>query len=289
MLATVAAPAGLWGALMHWGKWGAAAVAAAVISAGPARADDLQSQVQTKSVLSLESSLRSRVSWTELAYRGNKDKAWAENISPEARVSLRLLRGIFEGKLELGAISDDFVGFDLPSTDHLKAEIQLGLRVGDWSVLAEWKGRNSFSHETQDFVVGLNIYDVRVRNRFQWRLLDSLDAAQSQLSLAAGYSAALPSLFQRNFAECELEVLQPLSGGFAVTFAPKIELNDYVDFDGTDRTDALLSLRVVPSFSFSNGTILSLEGQATVALSTLETKTGESWAITPVIRLQKLL
>jgi hypothetical protein len=35
--------------------------------------------------------------------------------------------------------------------------------------------------------------------------------------------------------------------------------------------------------------MLSLEGQATVALSTLETKTGESWAVTPIIRLQKAL
>lgn len=274
---------------MQWGIWGAVAMATAVAACGVARADDLQSQVQTKSSLSLESSLRSRVTWTEIGYRSNKEKAWAEIISPEARVSFRLLRGIFEGKLELGAISDEFVQLDLPSTDHLRAELQLGMRIGDWSVLAEWKGRDSFSHDTGDFVVGLNVYDVRVRKRFPLRLFESLGAAQSQISVAGGYSAALPSLFQRNFAECELEILQPVSGGFAVTLAPKIELNDYIDFDGTDRKDAVMSLRVVPSYSFSNGTMLSLEGQATVALSTLEAKTGESWSVTPIIRLQKPL
>jgi hypothetical protein len=274
---------------MHWGIWGAVAMATVVIAAGAVRADDVQGQVQIKSMFSLESSLRSRVSWTEIGYRSNKEKAWAEIISPEARVSVRLLRGIFEGKLELGAITDDFIQLDLPPTDHLRAEVQLGVRLGDWSVLAEWKGRNTFSHETGDFVVGLNVYDIRVRNRFAMKLFDSLGAAQSQLSVAGGYSAALPSLFQRNFAECELEIMQPVSGGFAVTLAPKIELNDYVDFEGTDRKDAVFSLRVVPSYSFSNGTMLSLEGQATVALSTLETKTGESWAVTPIIRLQKPL
>jgi hypothetical protein len=47
----------------------------------------------------------------------------------------------------------------------------------------------------------------------------------------------------------------------------------HLDFGGTDRKDA----------------VLRLEGQATVALSTLETKTGESWVVTPIIRLQKLL
>lgn len=274
---------------MQWGIWGAVAMATAVAACGVAGADDLQSQVQTKSLLSFESSLRSRVTWTEMGYRSNKEKAWAEIVSPEARVSVRLLRGIFEGKLELGAISDAFVQLDLPPTDHLRADLQLGVKIGDWSVLAEWKGRDSFSHETGDFVVGLNVYDIRVRKRFPLRLIESLGAAQSQISVAGGYSAALPSLFQRNFAECELEILQPVSGGFAVTLAPKIELNDYVDFDGTDRKDAVMSLRVSPSYSFANGTMLSLEGQATVALSTLESKTGESWAVTPIIRLQKPL
>ncbi len=280
--------AGLWGALMRWGI-GTACVAVLMMSVGHARAEDLQGQLQVKSSVSIESSLRSKFTWTEIAYRGNREKAWAEMFSPEARVSLRLLHGILEGKVELGAIADDFVRFDLASTDHLKAEVQMGLRLGDWSVLAEWKGRNSFSHESGDFVVGLNIYDVRVRNRFKSQLFETLPAAQSQLSIAAGYSAALPSLFQRKFAECELEVVQSLPDGFSIMVAPKIELNDYVDFAGADRKDAVMSLRVVPGFSFDDGAMISIEGQVTVAVSTLETKTGETWAVTPIIRLQKSL
>jgi hypothetical protein len=30
-----------------------------------------------------------------------------------------------------------------------------------------------------------------------------------------------------------------------------------------------------------------LEGQATIAVSTLETKCGETWSFTPILRLQK--
>ena len=253
-----------------------------MLAVAQASAEDLQGQLQTKSSISIESSLRTRLSWTEMAYRGNREKAWAEMISPEARVSLRLLSGILEGKVELGAVADDFVRFDLPSTDQLKAEVQLGLRLGDWSVLAEWKGRDTF-------IVGLNVYDLRVRNRFRTQLFDSLAAAQSQLSIAGGYSASIPSLFQRNFAEVELEVVQPLPHGFSVVVAPKVELNDYIDFDGTDRKDAVMSLRVVPGFSFGDGAMISVEGQVSVAVSTLETKTGEAWAVTPIIRLQKSL
>ena len=73
-------PAGLWGALMSWGTWGAVAAATVVISAGVARGDDLQSQVQLRSTLSMEISLRSRLSWKEIGDLSNKEEAEAESM-----------------------------------------------------------------------------------------------------------------------------------------------------------------------------------------------------------------
>ncbi|MEQ1756588.1 MAG: hypothetical protein ABL973_20905 [Micropepsaceae bacterium] len=278
---------------MLGGKW-IAAIAAAVsmVIVAASHAEDfhpvVQSAVAADSV-TLESSARARFGWTEIAFRSDKPKAWDEIISPELRVSVKILSGLFEGRLELGALSDQFDRHETSSTNQIKAELQLGIRLGNWSILGEWKGRDTFSFEDHDFLVGLNVYDLRVRRRFVAPLFERLPAGQFQLAVAAGYSAAMPSVFQRNFAEAELEAVQPLGNGFAMMVAPKVELNDYVDFNGKDRTDTVLSIRLVPSYSFGSGMTVSVEGQATVALSTLDTKNGESWGVTPILRLQQSL
>ena len=92
----------------------------------------------------------------------------------------------------------------------------------------------------------------------------------------------------RHFAEFELEIVQRFGNGFALLVAPKIELSDYLDFPG-ERQDAIFSLKLVPTYSFGGGLTLSLEGQATIAFSTLDIKTGETWELTPLLRLQKAL
>lgn len=237
--------------------------------------------------LTIESSLRSKFAWTEIAQRSNKPKAWDEIISPESRISAKLLSGLFEGKLELGLLTDQFAHFDSSTSYSLKSELQLGIRLGNWSLLGEWKGRDVFAYDDDRFLVGLNTYDLRARHRFTAPLFDGLPPAQMQLSIAGGYNASMPSLFRRNFAEAELEAMQLLGNRFALLVAPKIELSDYPAFDGTDRKDAVVSLRLVPSYTFDSGVTVSVEGQATVAFSTLETKAGESWGMTPIIRLQQ--
>lgn len=247
----------------------------------------LTAGVRTSDSLTIETSLRSKFGWTEIALRSDKPKSWDEIVTPEARVSARLLSGIFEGKLELGILTDQYAHFETSTSYSLKSELQLGVRLGGWSLLGEWKGRDVFLYDSRDFVVGLNTYDIRARRRFATALVDGLPATQMQLSIAAGYNAAIPSLYRRTLAECELEALQSLGDGFALLVAPKIELSDYTHFDGKDRKDAVVSLRLVPSYTFDGGVTVSVEGQATVALSTLASKTGESWGMTPIIRLQQ--
>jgi hypothetical protein len=243
--------------------------------------------VRASDSLTFETSLRSKFGWTEIALRGDKPLAWDETVSPEARISAKLLSGLFEGKLELGVLTDQFAHFDAATSYSFKSELQLGIRLGSWSLLGEWKGRDVFAYDDGRFLVGLNAYDLRARHRFATSLFDGLPSAQVQLSIAGGYNASTPSLFRRNFAEAELEALQSLGDGFALLVAPKVELSDYTAFDGKDRKDAVVSLRLVPSYTFDGGITVSVEGQATVAFSTLETKVGESWGMTPIIRLQQ--
>ena len=73
-----------------------------------------------------ETSARVRYGWTEIAFRGDRPKAWDESMSPEFRASLRVLSGLFEGKIEIGAQADRYVEFDRISTDSLRGELQLG-------------------------------------------------------------------------------------------------------------------------------------------------------------------
>jgi hypothetical protein len=236
-----------------------------------------------------EVSSRLRMGWTEIAFRGNQPKAWDGTVSPEVRASLRVMAGLFEGKLEIGGVEDRFGRYEFADSNSLKAELQFGLNTGDWSYLVEWKGRNVFAADDNDFLAGLNSYGVRVKHRFSSEFFSGLSAGLFQLSFGAGYGAAIPSLFQREYADCELEMVQVFGDGFALTVAPKVEFADFVDFAGTDRTDAVFSLRIVPSYNFGSGVTVSVEGQATVGLSTLESKSGESWAITPILRLVRAL
>lgn len=271
-----------------------AAIAAAVLLclSQPSFGEDLQpTPVVSKQgdFVSIETSLRSRFGWTELAFRGDRPKEWEEMMSPEARLTLRVLNGWFEGKVEVGGLTDEFREFHSNNSYGLKAEVQLGVRIGDWSVQGEWRGRNNFNLETEDFVVGINSYGVRVKRRASEQLVSGLSSAQLQLSVATGYSAALPELFQRYFIESELEAVQALGGGLAVMIAPKIEYSDYVDFAGHDRKDAVFSFRIAPSYTWEDVVTISVEGQATTSYSTMDTKTGESWGITPILRLQRRL
>jgi len=264
------------------------AVASTSLLMGAARADDALVPVpKTTDAIVFEASARLGAGWSEIALGGNGPKAWDESVSPEFRASLRVLAGLFEGKLELGVVFDRFAHFADIDADSVRGELQLGINTGAWSYLAEWKPRNVLDPEFGDLRGRFNNYDVRVKHRFAGELFSGLPVGLFQASLAAGYMAATPDFFERTFAEAELELVQPFANGFVVIVAPKLELRDYIDFAGTDRKDAVVSLRIAPTYSFGGGLTLSLEGQATIAVSTLETKCGETWSFTPILRLQK--
>lgn len=236
----------------------------------------------------MEASARVRLNWTEIAFRGNKPKAWDEITSPELRTVVRLQSGMFEGKLELAALGDLFDRHPSSNTRSLRAELQAGVVFGDWALLAEWKPRDVFAPGFDDFLVGLDAYDLKLRDRFSMTIVPGLTAVSAQATIAAGYVASTPDIYRRDFVEMELEMVQRISQSFALTLAPKLELSDYLDFPGgVGRRDAALSLRVIPSANLGNGLSVSVEGQATIAVSTRDTKTGESWAVTPIVKLQK--
>ena len=264
-------------------------VASIIIYLAPAWAEDADVIPLRRDGTIFEASTRLRMTWTELAFAGNHPKAWDDIMSPEFRAALRVLDGMFEGKLEIQAYADRFDEHGQLSTDNLRSELQLGLNTGSWSYLFEWKARNGFHEGTDDFVVGLDTYDLRLRNRFALAVFGDLAPARVQASLAGGYVAALPHIFARDFAELELEVVQPLVNGFTFTVTPKLELSDYLAFPGGKREDAVFSLKLIPTYNFGGGIALSVEGQATVAFSTRDIKTGEIWAVTPILRLQKAM
>ena len=271
--------------------WSAALVVASFgVLPDPARADDvLPTAPSTMNLTTFEASSRVRFGWTELAFRGPRPKAWDGSVSPEFRASLRVLAGLFEGKVDIGALADRYEQLGFIDSDALRVELQLGINTGTWSYLAEWKPRDVFQPGFGDFIAELDTYDLRLRKRFSADLFDGLQPGLFQASLAAGYVAATPHFFARDFAEMEVEMVQRLSRGFVFTIAPKLELSDYLNFAGNDREDAIVSLRLIPAYNFSNGVTLSLEGQASIAFSTLESKTGETWSLTPILRMQKAL
>lgn len=266
----------------------AGVVAAMLVSCGAAHADETANLAPVKqNGLLAETTLRARGGCTELAYRGPRPKAWDCSLSPELRGSLRLIDGWFEGKIELGVTADRFNELSAIDTNSTRIDMQAGVNTGSWSYLLEWKVRDAYQPDFSDFLVELDTYDLRVRKRFRANLFDGLPPSICQASMAGGTVAAIPHLFARDFAEFELEMLQPIGHGFTIMIAPKLEFSEYDDFPGGEREDAALSLRLIPAYNFGDGVSLSVEGQATVAFSTLETKTGETWALTPILRLQK--
>ena len=76
--------------------WPAAlVVAGAGLFAASARADELPTQGPARpDAAILETSTRVRLGWTEIAFRGDRPKAWDEIVSPEFRASLRVLAGL---------------------------------------------------------------------------------------------------------------------------------------------------------------------------------------------------
>jgi len=269
--------------------WQAACLAAAVCVASPpcARAEDVVA-VAPKSTdgILFETSARLRLGWTEMAFRGNRPKAWDATTSPELRASLRILEGLLEAKIEIGAWTDHFAHFDSADVNALRGDVQLGINSGTWSYLLEYKIREIFEPGYNEFVADLETYDLRLRKRFAASLFAGVPAGLFQASFAAGYTAATPRFGARNFAEFEIEMVQRLDNGITLTLAPKLELADYLNFPA-DRQDATLSLRIIPAYNFANGLTISLEGQATIALSTLDNKTGEVWSLTPIMKLQR--
>lgn len=271
------------------GRWWHAAWLAAAVSIAPpaAHAEDVAAVApQSTGSLLFEASSRVRLGWTEIAFRGNRPKAWDETVSPELRSSLRLLDGLLEAKIEIGVWADHFAHFEANDVDGLRGDLQLGVNTGTWSVLLEYKIREIFEPGLEAFVADLETYDLRIRKRFAARLLGDMPAALFQASLAGGYTAATPRFGARNFAEFELEMVQRLDSGITVTLAPKLELSDFVNFPA-ERRDAALSLRIIPAYNIAEGVSISLEGQATVAFSTLDNKTGETWSLTPIMKLQR--
>jgi hypothetical protein len=271
------------------GRWWHAAWLAAAVSIAPpaALAEDVAAVApQSTGSLLFEASSRMRLGWTEIAFRGNRPKAWDETLSPELRSSLRLLDGLLEAKIEIGIWADHFARFEDNDVDGLRGDLQLGLNSGTWSTLLEYKIREIFEPGLEAFVTDLETYDLRIRKRFAARLFGDMPAALFQASFAGGYTAATPRFGARNFAEFELEMVQRLDSGITLTLAPKLELSDFVNFPA-ERRDAAFSLRIIPAYNIAEGVSISLEGQATVTLSTLDNKTGETWSLTPIMKLQR--
>lgn len=224
--------------------------------------------------------------WTELAFFDDQPKAWDGVASPEFSARVRALAGPFEAKMEIGALADRFVHFESFDADSLRAAVQFGWNAGNWSTVLEWEGFDVFEPGIGAFYVGFNTYDVRVSKRFAANVVRNLPDGLFQASLTAGYVASTLNPLEKRFAELELEWVQPCGGGLALAIAPKLELGDYLRFAAEKRRDAIVSLRVAPTYNIAKGVTLTLEGQVSFAFSTLSTKSGETWALTPIFRFQ---
>ena len=257
---------------------------AAVVAAGAcgcAKADAADDPI-----VIVDTSESVRFWWTELAFFDDQPKAWDGVASPEFSASVRALAGPFEAKMEIGALADRFVHFESFDADSLRAAVQFGWNAGNWSTVLEWEGFDVFEPGIGAFYVGFNTYDVRVSKRFAANVVRNLPDGLFQASLTAGYVASTFNPLEKRFAELELEWVQPCGGGLALAIAPKLELGDYLRFAAEKRRDVIVSLRVAPTYNIAKGVTLTLEGQASFAFSTLSTKSGETWALTPIFRFQ---
>jgi hypothetical protein len=268
--------------------WRAALVALGVSLCAEAWADEAPRAPAPADATIFETSVRYRFAWTEIPLRRDVPKGWDTISGPEERIGLRVISGMFEGKLEIGMISERFDTFSMVDADLFRGDAQLGINIGAWSALIEWKGRDVFEPGFTEFITGLNTYDLRVRRRFTLDLVDGGPAALVQAAVAGGRVAASPHFHARNFGEVEVEAVQPFGGGFALMVAPRFVYEDFDDYT-RDREDVVASVRIAPMYNFGNGLTFSLEGQAVIAFSTLSNKTGETWSVTPVLRFQRAL
>jgi hypothetical protein len=266
-----------------------ALVAVGLSLCADALADEAPRTPTPRDATIFETSARYRFAWTEIPFRPDRPKAWDERTGTEVRASLRVLAGLFEGKLEVGMMSDRSMNFGFVDSDVFRGDLQLGINSGAWSYLLEWKGRDIFEEGFGEFITGLNTYDLRVKRRFALDLFPDVPAALVQASVAGGRVAASPHMFARNFGEAEIEAVQPLGSGFAILVAPKFVFEDFDDWPSGTREESMLSLRLSPSYNFGGGLMFILEGQAQIALSTRENKTGEIWSVTPILRFQTAL
>lgn len=267
--------------------WGRVVGAALCVASACGRA--LAQDPGTEPIVVFETSESVRYWATELAFFDDQPKAWDAIVSPEFSAALRATAGSFDARVEIGALSDRFVHFEDFDADSLRAMLQFGWRSGDWSAVLEWEGFDVFEPGIGDFYVGFNTYDLRVGKVFTAEVLKDRPEGLFLLSLTAGYAASTFDPLDKRFAELELEWVQPCGGGWAFAIAPKVELADYPRFSTEERRDATFSLRMAPTYNIAKGTTLTLEGQASFAFSSLATKTGETWAITPIFRFQTAL
>jgi hypothetical protein len=262
-----------------WGRWLAALGVAC--ACGRAQAQD--------STVVFEASESTRFWWTELAQFDDSPKAWDGIVSPEIAASLRAVSSAFEARVEVGALADRFAHFEDFDADSLRAMVQAGFTAGGWTALVEWEGFDVFEPGIGDFYIGFNTYDLRLGRPFTLQVLDGRAEGLFYLSLTGGYVATTYDPLDKHFVEVELEWVQRFGGGVALAIAPKIELAEYARFPGGGRRDATFGLRVAPTLNIAEGVTITLEGQATAAVSTVAAKTGESWAITPIVRFQTAL
>lgn len=261
------------------GRWLAALCAAC--ACGRALAQD--------STVVFETSESARFWWTETAQFGDQPKAWDGIVSPEFAASLRTVAGAFEARVEIGALADRFMHFEDLDADSLRAMVQAGWTMGGWTALVEWEGFDVFEPGIGDFYIGFNTYDLRLGRPFTAQVLDGRAEGLFYLSLTGGYVATTFDPLDKHFVEVEIEWVQRFGGGLAIALAPKIELAEYARHPGETRRDATLGLRVAPTWNIAEGVTITLEGQATATFSTIATKSGETWAITPIVRFQTAL
>jgi len=224
--------------------------------------------------------------WTELTFFDDSPKAWDRIVTPELAVSVRASSGNFEASLEVGALSDRFEHFGAFDADSLRALAQFGWNSKNWSVVLEWEGFDVFEPGIGDFYVGFNTYDLFVAKRFTASVIEGLPLGLFEASLTAGYVASTFNPLDKRFASFELAWVQPIGGKMTLKVAPKIEFGDFLHFSTRTRRDVTAQLRISPAYNLSDGVTLSLEAKGSFAFSTLETKTGETWTLTPTLTFQ---
>lgn len=224
--------------------------------------------------------------WTELAYFDDSPKAWDGAVSPEFMAALRLISGPWELRVEVGAVADRFTHFQEFDDDSLRAALALTWTQDNWTLDIDWEGYDVFSPGVETFYVGFFTYEASVIRSMSASIIDGLADCQMAASITGGYGASTFNPLDYRFAVLALDVTQPFSSGFAVTLSPSVEYDDYLHFSAQKRRDAVLGLKITPSYAISDRLTVSIEGEALFGFSTIDEKTGEKWTITPTLSLQ---